>query len=294
MLFRSRMAERQVRRLRQDIGVEAACAEMRDDAQDVGVAEAAERLATGENGRMIRRRRRARLLPAPLRVERAAGGAVAKARLAIDVWQIANEKASALRQQRDSALAEADRGVHVGLILQNGIHQDGVEGPLYFHRWKRAADPREVGGLEAGAGARDDRGVVDADSVRHREGQRDEEIARTAADFQQPRIRSQGELARDVDTHWGEHRGIDKTIEELKRHGARRVGIMGPLVVGKYKKLESAFDMVSLDADYVRLRLIKSDEEIDWLRIGAALSDAGFATLLADTKPGMEIGRAHV
>jgi Xaa-Pro aminopeptidase len=37
----------------------------------------------------------------------------------------------------------------------------------------------------------------------------------------------------------------------------------------------------------VRLRLIKSEEEIDWLRIGAALSDAGFAALLAGTKPGL-------
>lgn len=95
-------------------------------------------------------------------------------------------------------------------------------------------------------------------------------------------------LARGVDTHWGEHRGIDKLIEELKRRGAKRVGIIGPLVVGKYKKLEAAFDMVSLDAEYVRLRMIKSEEEIDWLKIGAAMSDAGFAALLAGTKPGLD------
>ena len=94
-------------------------------------------------------------------------------------------------------------------------------------------------------------------------------------------------IARDVDTHWGEHRGIDKTIEELKRRGAKRVGIIGPLVAGKFKKLEAQFDMVLLDAEYVRLRMIKSEEEIDWLRIGAAMSDAGFAALLAGTQPGI-------
>ncbi len=94
-------------------------------------------------------------------------------------------------------------------------------------------------------------------------------------------------VARDVDTHWGEHRGIEKTIEELKRRGAKRVGIMGPLAAGKYKKLETQFDMVSLDAEYVRARMIKSEEEIDWLTIGAAMSDAGFAALLAGTQPGM-------
>ena len=36
-------------------------------------------------------------------------------------------------------------------------------------------------------------------------------------------------LARDVDVRWGEHRGIQKTVEELKRRGAKRVGLIGPL-----------------------------------------------------------------
>src|ERR1700758_2645140 len=31
-------------------------------------------------------------------------------------------------------------------------------------------------------------------------------------------------IARTVDVHWGEHRGMQKTIEELKRRGAKRVG----------------------------------------------------------------------
>ena len=62
---------------------------------------------------------------------------------------------------------------------------------------------------------------------------------------------------------------------------------MGPLVVEKYRKLEEHFTMVGLDAEYIRLRMIKSEEELDWLRIGAALSDAGLAALLAGTKPGL-------
>ncbi|HXF66323.1 MAG TPA: M24 family metallopeptidase [Burkholderiales bacterium] len=86
---------------------------------------------------------------------------------------------------------------------------------------------------------------------------------------------------------WGEHRGLAKMIEELERRGARRVGIIGPLVVAKYRQLEARFQMVALDAEYVRLRQIKSEEELDWLRIGAALSDAGLAALLAGTRPGM-------
>src|SRR5207247_852274 len=94
-------------------------------------------------------------------------------------------------------------------------------------------------------------------------------------------------LARDVDVRWGEHRGMQKTIEELKRRGARRVGLMGPLLTRKQKELEKYFSVVELDAEYVRLGTIKSREEIDWLRIGAAFSDAAFESLLHGTKPGM-------
>ncbi|HET9403898.1 MAG TPA: M24 family metallopeptidase [Burkholderiales bacterium] len=98
-------------------------------------------------------------------------------------------------------------------------------------------------------------------------------------------------LAKKIGAHmdvvWGEHRGLEKMIAELKRRGAKRVGIIGPLVVEKYRKLEEHFTMVGLDAEYIRLRQIKSEEELDWLRIGAALSDAGLAALLAGTRPGL-------
>src|SRR5438874_123207 len=94
-------------------------------------------------------------------------------------------------------------------------------------------------------------------------------------------------LARDCDVRWGEHRGIQLTIAELKKRGAKRIGLMGPLLPRQHRELEEEFSVVELDAEYVRLRLIKSEEEIDWLRIGAAFSDAGFASLLAGTRPGM-------
>lgn len=94
-------------------------------------------------------------------------------------------------------------------------------------------------------------------------------------------------LCPHMDVVWGQHQGMEKMIAELKRRGAKRVGIIGPLVVEKYRKLEEHFTMVGLDADYIRLRMIKSEEELDWLRIGAAMSDAGFAALLAGTKPGL-------
>ena len=95
-------------------------------------------------------------------------------------------------------------------------------------------------------------------------------------------------IAVGVDVRWGEHQGIAKTIAELQRRGAKRVGIIGPLVVSKFRQLEAAFEMVLLDADYTQLRMRKSEEEIDWLRIGAALSDAGLRALVAGTRVGMD------
>jgi Xaa-Pro aminopeptidase len=94
-------------------------------------------------------------------------------------------------------------------------------------------------------------------------------------------------IARDADVRWGEHRGMAKTIEELKRRGARRVGLIGPLLARKQRELEKDFGVVELDAEYVRLRLIKSEEELDWLRIGAAFSDAGLRSLVENVRVGM-------
>ncbi len=94
-------------------------------------------------------------------------------------------------------------------------------------------------------------------------------------------------LARDCEVRWGEHRAMQKTIAELKHRGAKRIGLIGPLVSRKQNELEENFSVVELDAEYVRLRLVKSDEEIDWLRIGAALSDAGLEELLKNAKTGM-------
>lgn len=94
-------------------------------------------------------------------------------------------------------------------------------------------------------------------------------------------------IARGVDVRWGEHRGVGKTIEELKSRGAKRVGLIGPLLAAKCHALAKEFEVVLLDGEYVGVRLVKSEEEIEWLRKGAALSDAGFQALLEGTKPGM-------
>jgi len=91
-------------------------------------------------------------------------------------------------------------------------------------------------------------------------------------------------IARDVDVRWGEDKGVATVADELGRRGSKRVGVMGPLSGPRWKALEAKFQVVSLDGEYTRLRISsKSDEEIAWLRVGAALSDAGMAALVGGT-----------
>jgi Xaa-Pro aminopeptidase len=95
-------------------------------------------------------------------------------------------------------------------------------------------------------------------------------------------------LARDADVHWGAHAALDKAVEALRARGARRVGVVGPLGWRKARRLEAAFEaLVDMNAGYTRLRLVKSEEEIDWLRVGAAYSDAAIAALQRELRPGL-------
>jgi Xaa-Pro aminopeptidase len=95
-------------------------------------------------------------------------------------------------------------------------------------------------------------------------------------------------MAHETDVKWGEHAGIDKAIDELRRRGAKRVGFMGSLSYRKCKKLEGAFEaLVEMNREYVGLRLVKSAEELDWLRVGAAFSDAAIDALRRELRPGL-------
>jgi Xaa-Pro dipeptidase len=95
-------------------------------------------------------------------------------------------------------------------------------------------------------------------------------------------------LAAAADVRWGGESTIASTIAELVSRGGGRVGVVGPLGIGGYKALVERFgELADLSGAYTRLRLIKSAEEIDWLRIGAALSDAGLTALAGNLRPGL-------
>lgn len=97
-------------------------------------------------------------------------------------------------------------------------------------------------------------------------------------------------LAAEADVHWGGPSAIANAVDELKRRGARRdrVACIGPLGADQHAALSEAFGRItSLNRQFVALRRVKSAEELDWLRIGAWLSDLGMAALRDHARPGM-------
>jgi Xaa-Pro aminopeptidase len=67
-----------------------------------------------------------------------------------------------------------------------------------------------------------------------------------------------------------------------------RLGIIGPVPARAGGRLAAAADqIVFLDREYTGLRLVKSDEELAWMRAGAAMSDDAVAALAAAAHPGM-------
>jgi Xaa-Pro aminopeptidase len=95
-------------------------------------------------------------------------------------------------------------------------------------------------------------------------------------------------LARDADVAWGGQSSIGAAIDELNKRGARadRVATVGPLSAEQHAALSAAFGKpTSLNKGYIRLRQIKSAEEVDWMRIGAHFSDLGMLALRDGLQP---------
>ena len=98
------------------------------------------------------------------------------------------------------------------------------------------------------------------------------------------------QLAAPAEVAWGGGSSIAAAAAVLERRGARagRVGVIGPMTFEQHAVLTARFGaIVNLNRRYVALRQIKSPEEIDWLRIGATLTDRGMAALRDGLRPGL-------
>jgi Xaa-Pro dipeptidase len=97
-------------------------------------------------------------------------------------------------------------------------------------------------------------------------------------------------IAAEADVRFAGTSIMSSAIEELRRRGAggRRVGLIGPLGYSSHAALAAFAEPVPLDAAYTRLRLRKSDEEIEWLRVGASLTDRAVRALHEEAGPGVD------
>ncbi|MGD0024706.1 MAG: M24 family metallopeptidase, partial [Xanthobacteraceae bacterium] len=97
-------------------------------------------------------------------------------------------------------------------------------------------------------------------------------------------------LAHRAKVAWGGGSSIGAAIAVLERRAARsgRIGVIGPMTFEQHAMLAARFGTIgNLNRRYVRLRQIKSAEEIDWMRIGAALTDRGMTGLRSGLRPGL-------
>jgi Xaa-Pro dipeptidase len=85
-------------------------------------------------------------------------------------------------------------------------------------------------------------------------------------------------IATEADVRWIGEQPLETARAEVERRGGGRIGVIGP-------PLDGAVDM---NAAYTRLRLVKSPEEIEWIRHAARLTDAGVAALRGLARPGVD------
>jgi Xaa-Pro dipeptidase len=97
-------------------------------------------------------------------------------------------------------------------------------------------------------------------------------------------------IATEAEVRWAGPKPMGTAIEELERRGARgtRVGVIGPLGYKQYAALAEFASPVPLDDAYTRLRLRKSAEELDWLRIGCGFTDSAVRAVHEQAGPGTD------
>ena len=98
-------------------------------------------------------------------------------------------------------------------------------------------------------------------------------------------------IATDCEVDWGGPSTIAR-IEELLRARVtpgQRVGVLGPLRHRSHLRLAgSVGELVELDSEFQRLRLVKSAEEIERLEVAARLSDQSVRAIVDEVEVGMD------
>jgi Xaa-Pro dipeptidase len=98
------------------------------------------------------------------------------------------------------------------------------------------------------------------------------------------------QIATEAEVAWAGPQPMATAISELERRGARgkRIGVIGPLGYRPYAALGEFAEPVPLDDAYTRLRLRKSAEELDWLRVGCEFTDSAVRAVHEQAAPGTD------
>jgi Xaa-Pro dipeptidase len=97
-------------------------------------------------------------------------------------------------------------------------------------------------------------------------------------------------IATEAEVQWAGPKPMAAALDELRRRGAEgaRVAVIGPLGYRPYAALAEFASPVPLDAAYTRLRLRKSPEELDWLRVGCGFTDDAVRAVHEQAGPGTD------
>jgi Xaa-Pro dipeptidase len=98
-------------------------------------------------------------------------------------------------------------------------------------------------------------------------------------------------IATEAEVRWAGPKPMATAVEELERRGPRggRVAVIGPLGYRAHAALAEFASPVALDDAYTRLRLRKSAEELEWLRIGCEFTDSAVRAVHEQAGPGTSV-----
>ncbi|MEE2760478.1 MAG: M24 family metallopeptidase [Pseudomonadota bacterium] len=97
-------------------------------------------------------------------------------------------------------------------------------------------------------------------------------------------------MALDAEVVWGERKPVSVATNILKKlaPSVNRIGLMGRLTANDYRTLGQGVDEIrDFNQSYFALRLIKSEAEISWMRIGALFSDMALDAMVNAIHPGI-------
>lgn len=93
-----------------------------------------------------------------------------------------------------------------------------------------------------------------------------------------------------AEVRWGGVRSIETVAAELDSlPHALRIGLVGPMPYTDYQRLVGRLGdrtVVDVTASFMRLRLVKSEEEIEWMTRAAAITDQALRALVRAAIPG--------